>query len=82
MDQLDTLLGWLPQFPWRGPPLPIWLDIRWRPPEEEPALPQWELLTPPKQYVSKVTISRLGKRKKVGKVYFTPWHMPHLNSQI
>ena len=47
----DSILSWLPQNPFIGPPLPAWMNIRWPQP---PA--SWEPQSP-RRYVTKVTIT-------------------------
>ncbi|MBA7649244.1 hypothetical protein ES703_57039 [subsurface metagenome] len=66
MDSLDRILGWLPQNPLLGPPLPAWLNIFWPEPEKEKPEPPgdyaaWAGPVPRKRYVTRVTIRKVRK---------------------
>lgn len=65
---INTILGWLPQNPLLGPPLPMWMDIHWQPvPEEEaltkapPEILPLEVPRPLKRYISKVIVKRVRR---------------------
>ena len=47
----DSILAWLPQNPFIGPPLPAWMDIRW------PQPPASREPQSPRRYVTKVAIT-------------------------
>jgi len=63
---INTILGWLPQNPLLGPPLPAWMNIFWlEKAKPEPPSEDFDILSGlvPKKIVTRVTVRKhLGRK--------------------